>query len=235
MHLVGLDIGFSKRRRSNAIAIFRDGKLIAARTLNVAERDEFVQSLHDVDVVALDAPIIPPDTPEALPRECERAFGRNPFQKRCKPGMSHVPGTGRLLRAHGQRAATQLKERGITAVEAFPNAFLGVVLPDDDFVNRPKIPRGGKFDWLYNRWIAHQLFPRVVTMAGLPIEIALRCETERNHDIRAALICLLTAAFAANRTCAVVGKKTDGFFLPPIQLWASWTYAPVHISETSPC
>jgi predicted nuclease with RNAse H fold len=233
MHLVGLDIGFSKGRRSNAIAILRDGRLVAARTLNVTERNELLQSLRDVDVIAIDAPILPPNTPETLPRDCERVFSRGLFQKRCKPGMSHVPGTGRQLRAHGRQAADLMVSTNV--VEAFPNAFLGVVIPDEEFAARGTIKRGGKFDWLYNCWIKHKLFRPVVAAAGLPDEIADRCEAESNHDIHAALVCLLTAAFAANGTCTVVGQETDGFFLPPIQLWAPWAKGPVHTSETSPC
>jgi hypothetical protein len=66
-------------------------------------------------------------------------FSRGVFQKRCKPGMSHVRGTGQLLREHGLRAAEQLLAArpfrtsmyplqrvwpDAPIVEAFPNAFL---------------------------------------------------------------------------------------------------------------
>lgn len=238
MHLVGLDIGFSERRRSNGIAVVRDGTLIRAQRLSVSERDEALRSLREVDVVAIDAPLLPPGTADTLPRHVERVFSRGIFQKRCKPGMSHVRGTGQFLREHGQRATEQLLAGAsfqpsmyprhrvwpdAPVVEAFPNTFLGVVLPDGDYVPTTKIKRGGKFDWLYDSWIERNLFPRVTTAAQLPHEIALRCETEKDHDIRAALVCLLTAAFAANDTAVAVGREEDGyFFLPPTDLWASW-------------
>jgi len=238
MYLIGIDIGFSERHRSNGIAAVQDGKLIRAERLNVAERDMALNSLSDVDVVAIDAPLLPPETGDTLPRLCERIFSRGVFQKRCKPGMSHIRGTGQLLREHGRRVAEQLQtalsvrssERplkrvwpGAAIVEAFPNAFMGVLLPDEDYVRAAKIKRGGKFDWLYDRCIDRGLFPLVVEAAELPHEIATRCEMESDHDIRAALVCVLTAAFAANGKAVAVGQDVDGyFFLPPGDLWAPW-------------
>ena len=35
-------------------------------------------------------------------------------------------------------------------VEAFPNAFMGVLLPSDCFDRLPKLGRGKKFEWLYD-------------------------------------------------------------------------------------
>src|SRR5436305_6053685 len=108
MHLVGIDIGFSELRRSNGIAILRDGELIRTARVSVAERDATLRSLSEVDVVAIDAPLLPAGVAATTPRACERTFSRGRFQKPCKPGMSHVPGTGHLLREHGRRAAQHL-------------------------------------------------------------------------------------------------------------------------------
>ncbi|HSY49785.1 MAG TPA: hypothetical protein VLC46_13310 [Thermoanaerobaculia bacterium] len=208
MHLVGVDIGFSQHRRTNGIAVFRGGSLVRAERLSVAERDEALKSLAHVDIVAIDAPLLPLGTSETFRRQCERTFSRGAFQKRCKPGMSHIRGTGQTLRQHGGRAAAQLIDAnavstpeqalphllfGSNIVEAFPNAFLGVVVPDEDFVNAQRLKRGGKFDWLYNCWISRRLFEVIVDAAHLPDSIARRCRTETDHDIRAALVCLLTA------------------------------------------
>lgn len=238
MHLVGVDIGFSEQRRSNGIAVFREGQLVRAERLNVSERDAVLRELREVDVVAIDAPLLPPGTANSLARSCERAFSSGLFQKRCKPGMSHIPGTGQRLREHGHRAAEQLLVArsfrpsapplqrvwpDAPIVEAFPNAFLGVLVPDADYLTRTKIKRGGKFDWLYNRWRERGLFRSVVAAAQLPEDIATRCDMEKDHDIRAALVCLLTAAFAAKGTAVAIGQDVDGyFFLPPMQMWADW-------------
>jgi hypothetical protein len=67
------------------------------------------------------------------------------------------------------------------------------------------------------------LFPPTVAAAQLPTDIATRCETEKDHDVRAALVCLLTAAFAAIGSAVTVGGAIDGyFFLPPADLWEEW-------------
>jgi len=222
MHIVGLDIGYSESKRTNAMALLRDGALTVKDPMFPSERDEMLRSLDTVDVIAIDAPIVPRGTPEDFVRTCEHVFTRGSFQRRCKPGMSHVRGTGRLFRAEGRRAADVAESVAMKVVEAFPNAFLGVVLPEDAFANPPKLRRGGKFDWLYDEWRRRGLFRRVVAAARLPEGIAIACEIESNHDRRAALVCLLTAAFAAQQSCTIVGQPDDGFFLPRFELWEPW-------------
>jgi len=111
----------------------------------------------------------------------------------------------------------------VPIVEAFPNAFLGVVVSEGDYASAMRIKRGGKFDWLYDRWIERSLFAQVVAAARLPEAIASRCEAEADHDVRAALVCLLTAAFAATGDGIAVGHEVTGyFFLPPAEVWAPW-------------
>ena len=161
MHLIGLDIGFSARGRTNALAEIENGELRVVK-LNVKERDAELERLRDVDVIAIDAPLLPAGCSVDTPRLVEQLFSRGIFQKRCKPGASHVRGTGHLLREHGSRAATAVAHAtrweneppfptiipmsGV--VEAFPNAFLGVAVADEIYVAAPKLARGRKFDWL---------------------------------------------------------------------------------------
>jgi hypothetical protein len=38
-------------------------------------------------------------------------------------------------------------------VEAFPNAFLGVLMPEVELVAAPKFKRGLRFDWLYEQMV----------------------------------------------------------------------------------
>jgi hypothetical protein len=33
-------------------------------------------------------------------------------------------------------------------VEAFPNAFLGVLMPEEELLSAPGLKRGRRFDWL---------------------------------------------------------------------------------------
>jgi len=51
-------------------------------------------------------------------------------------------------------------------VEAFPNAFLGVILPSKCFDVMPKLKRGRKFDWLYYQCSAQQRLEKVVESIG---------------------------------------------------------------------
>ena len=41
--------------------------------------------------------------------------------------------------------------RGGPIVEAFPNAFLGVLTLEAELLSAPKLKRGRRFDWLYER------------------------------------------------------------------------------------
>jgi predicted RNase H-like nuclease len=236
MHLVGLDIGFSRTRRSNALAEFENGELRIEK-LSVPERDTKLRQLRDVDIIAIDAPIVPEGCSPTAPRLVEQLFCRGAFQKRCKPGASHVKGTGHQLREHGGTAAhlvaeatrwttpppfeTVLPHCGV--VEAFPNAFLGVALPDSAYELANRIPRGGKFDWLYDQWIGRGLFAEAIRRCGLPLELVTTLNSERDHDKRAALVCLLTAAFAATAQAVSIGDEVGGyFFLPSLDLWSGW-------------
>jgi hypothetical protein len=235
MHIAGLDIGFSKTRRSNALAVLRDDEL-TIRKLTIAERDEALATQSDIDLIAIDAPLMPPSSPEQLVRSCEAAFVRGLFQKRCKPGMSHVRGTGRELRAHGSTSASRSRTtlrftdasfpriNDHAVVEAFPNAFLGVAVPDHTY-RGVKIRRGGKFDWLYDQWVSLRLFEDVLFAAGMPSRISTAFYTETDHDRRAALICLLTAAFVATGRYVAVGDPEGGyFFLLPQAFWSDWAW-----------
>jgi hypothetical protein len=57
----------------------------------------------------------------------------------------------------------------------------------------------------------------------LPDEVWHRLRTETDHELRAALICLLTAALAAQGKAAIIGESTGGWFwLPPWSLWQPW-------------
>ena len=80
------------------------------------------------------------------------------------------------------------------------------------------------FDWLYEQIATTgRLESILATRLDLPREVWHRVRTERNHELRAALICLLTAAFAAQGVAEVVGELAGGWFwLPPGSLWQPW-------------
>jgi hypothetical protein len=151
-----------------------------------------------------------------------------------------VAGTGLRFRAAGKETARQLTK--LTSgndmvspfprvwstrnlVEAFPNAFLGVMIPDDRFNSMPKLRRGKKFDWLYEQCRDTQAFRRVSHAMGLENvrDVFVAIEATRDHEKRAALVCLLTAAaVAVGRYTAVGNDRAGYFFLPPWDSWAMW-------------
>jgi hypothetical protein len=57
----------------------------------------------------------------------------------------------------------------------------------------------------------------------LPDVVWHRLRSETDQELRAALICLLTAALAARGAAAIIGENEGGWFwLPPWSLWQPW-------------
>jgi len=236
MDLIGFDIGFSKTRHTSAVARFGENVLLCERATSEWSNRARILGSRVADVIAVDGPIL--KDIKYSQRLCETVFARGSFGRRCKPAFSHVPGTGRMFRTatketagrlasltHGQNMDCAfprvIEEKNI--VEAFPNAFLGVLLPDSFFQVMPKLKRGKKFDWLYDQCQKAEVFRSVLDLVGegsLPIA---KIEENRDHEERAALICLLTAAGVAVGRYTAIGENGGGyFFLPPFTLWAVW-------------
>ena len=236
--LVGFDVGFSARRHSSGIARFAfDEVFLGCATMSLESRRKFLGE-DVIDVAAIDAPILAAGDYD--PRACERLFTLGCFQRRCKPGLSHVPGTGRAFRAAGYESARQLSAmisgRKLSAnfprvwearnlVEAFPNAFMGVLLPGRCFDRIPKMRRGQKFEWLYKQCRERKIFDSIIdTIGNANLSSVLHhIKSNQNHDQKAALICLLTAAsVSAGRYTAVGDSKGGYFFLPAWNVWDPW-------------
>jgi hypothetical protein len=230
------DVGYSARPTAG-IGQLLDGKVVLERVVGGPAAFGRLEFDMPYDVIAIDGPIIPKEHDASLVRTIEGVFQRGKFQRRCKCAASHVPRTGQQLRAAAGQAADSLAKLSAVAldargplvrsgriVEAFPNAFLGVCVPEDAFERMPKLRRGKKFDWLYDQWleknIAEQLRLRSQTVAALPAEIMRRTS---DHEERAALVCLMTAACVADGSYSAVGDDAGGwFFLPPWSMWADW-------------
>ena len=50
-------------------------------------------------------------------------------------------------------------------VEAFPNAFLAVLLPDEELISSEKLKQGRRFDWLYERAIGSERVKSTLSQA----------------------------------------------------------------------
>ena len=123
------------------------------------------------DLAAFDAPTVPAGG--GVPaRGCEAVFYRGAFWNRCRPGMSHH-GRGLDLRRAGATAAQQFGAvvkvghqvtsaavPGHAMVEAFPNTFLGVLLPEPVLDRLP--PGRSKSDRLYDACLIEGVFNELV-------------------------------------------------------------------------
>jgi hypothetical protein len=114
--------------------------------------------------------------------------------------------------------------RSGSIVDAFPNGFLGVLMPEEELLSAPRLKRRRRFDWLYERLVASGRLESVLSKnLELPQEVWRRLSSETDHELRAALICLLTAALAAQGAAAIIGEPNGGWFwLPPWSLWRGW-------------
>jgi hypothetical protein len=66
----------------------------------------------------------------------------------------------------------------------------------------------------------------------LPDVVWHRLRSEANHEKRAALICLLTAALAEKGIAAIIGETEGGWFwLPPWLLWQPWATKGIERAE----
>ncbi|WEX88915.1 DUF429 domain-containing protein [Sinorhizobium garamanticum] len=233
--LLGIDVGYSLSRPTTGIAWCVDGNLGCARTHSDWDRRQrHIPESTTFSIIAIDGPLMPPDAPDELDRSCERLFIRGAFHARCKPGLSHH-GHGLALRKAAAETAAQVRHLaaapmigksvipGAAIIEAFPNAFLGVLLKDERFA-MSRAAKRRKFDWLYDHAVESRVFDRLLRAIGWNNEALLQKVTiERDHEKRAAWICLLTAATAAAGKSEVIGDEAGGWFwLPPAELWAPW-------------
>ena len=61
---------------------------------------------------------------------------------------------------------------------------------------------------------------------------AAKIEVNEDHEERAALVCLLTAAAVAVGCYNAVGEEGGGyFFLPPLALWAEWARREIELQR----
>lgn len=235
INLLGIDVGFSKTRPTTGIAWSSQNSFGVAKThTDWTRRQAHIPPAMHFSVIAIDGPLVPVGSRDLLVRTCEQVLARGAFQKRCKPGCSHF-GTGLQLKSAALETARQVSHLTFTPIfanavfddvaiiEAFPNAFLGVLLSDQTFATRP-VRRGKKFDWMYDQAIEACLFAKLMSVISWDAPDLLdRIETERDHEKRAAYICLLTAACAAAGKAEVVGDISSGWtWLPPLEIWASW-------------
>jgi len=162
------------------------------------------------------------------------------FRTDSKPGASHVRGTGQALRRAGCDAAMQfsaetfaqctfpypLVQTNQTIVEAFPNAFLGVLI-DEQVIDEAAPSRGQKTDIFFSLCNNHGVFQQLEQyLVWQDAAFWAAFQTTSNHEDIAALVCAATAICAHLGKYGAVGDVSGGyFFLPPWYLWKPWAMA----------
>ncbi len=243
MIFLGLDVGFACRRDASAvctIAMRGSSVEVESRRCGNGER-RVTTALKDLlgpgglaQAAAIDGPLVRNLGHTTSYRLADKVLSRGAFQKRCKPGQTSAP-VGQSL----HRMATEVA-RPVAACldnsaagadprittgnlyEAFPNAFLGVMLPDRCWPGLP-IRRECKSDALWYECLREgKLAEAFRVILGRVPEDDLLANT-RDHDERAAVICALTAAAGGLGKCVAVGDCEKGYiFLPPRELWEDW-------------
>jgi Protein of unknown function (DUF429) len=229
--LMGVDVGFSATRLTTGIACLEGDQLnLKCAGTSWESREAKIPHGFRPSVIAIDGPLLPPGADQHVRRDVEFVFSRAPFHKCCKPGLTHN-GVGFEFRRASANACIQFisilassvlakggtVSREGTIVEAFPNAFLAVIMTEDELKKAPRLKRGGRFDWLYKQMVTSGRLKCVLSKyLVLSDQVWNRLSSETNHEKRAALICLLTAALAAKGTAGIIGEAEGGWFwLPP--------------------
>jgi predicted nuclease with RNAse H fold len=234
--LLGIDVGFSERRKTTGIASYTFGQPARLHCVGSLPQDraEVLLDRRLYDAIAIDGPIVPAATnSEQVIRRCERLLSKGRFGKRCKPGFSHF-GIGLQLRRAATTIASEMpfqkRTAGVPVMEAFPNAFLGVMLDDCAYREMERIPRGKKSDVFFKRAVADRAFDRLFHFLewadprlGAQIAVLAEATTRISHEHRAAIICVMTAACALSTKAQMIGDNIGGHIcLPPLDVWADW-------------
>lgn len=240
MPYLGIDVGFSASVRSTGVCVITPGRSrsVSVRHVRTHETMATVGQLlagRAPRAISFDGPLVPGPTSFAVVnryRDCERLLSGGIFQKRCKPGPTNSP-RGQALHRQTTSLANELVTLypAATISEAFPNAFLGIMLPDKTFT-RP-IRRGIKSDVFWKVAVSESgLMKRVLTHlfgAAAP-QIYRECRALEDHDERAAFVCAVTARAAHSGRSLVVHTRLDGSIaLGPAHFTQRWALA--HLRE----
>jgi hypothetical protein len=174
--------------------------------------------------VGIDGPLIPGFGHTTQYRACEKVLSRGDFQRHGKPGATSSK-LGQRLHREATFWAKEVKHmfRGLPEnriVEAFPNAFLGVLVPLGT-----KIHRGKKSDAYFHKAVENGALSAVCGLALGPNgkQIFSSAKDLSNHDQIAAFVCALSAACALKGIAKKVGSGNDGWIqLPPLSMMQSW-------------
>lgn len=253
--VLGVDVGFSEMRRSSAACkldwsehqITWTIRRFRARPEEQAMTIAAVAGSDRLEAAAFDGPLRKDFDVIGRYRIAERMLTRRLGAKIGKPGQASAP-VGRalncaandcariVLRDLSLAPATHAKRIDEKAVvEAFPSAFLGVMLSDPAAVNAQRADRSDTF---YRHLVQDGTLAALLRHLLPGRSVALQLDEVTNHDDRAALVCALTALCVAAGDFAAVGDDDGWIFLPPRRFVQDWAWADLEANmreEASEC
>ena len=236
--VLGIDVGCSETKRSSAIcrldwtATTVDWVVRRFRATE-DERVAAITALADRPLLAaaFDGPLRRGLDEIGAYRRAERLLTLG-FQPRIgKPGQSNSP-VGRLLNRHANACARAVLATGTVRsarhphaiddraiVEAFPSAWLGMLIADPETLDATRKDRSDRF---YRHAADRGILPAAIAHL-LPGRSHRDFASVTDHDERAALVCSLTALGVAAQDYVAVGDAQGWIVQPPavlIQRWA---------------
>lgn len=239
-NIVGIDVGLVLHSPTSGLCRTGDSGFRATHSyIDKLSRQHTLEIPPHIDLLSVDGPILPTSQLHYDIRPVEKVFLWKPFQRRCSVGETRH-GIGAALRRGGCDTALQFASRttdsrcstkypqiqkGLHVIEAFPNAFLGVMLSENLYPNpMPRLKRGGKFEWLLEGWRQQRCIQQLQAQLNWKDpNLWHELSSNNHHEEQAGLICALTAVCVLKNSYVAVGEPQGGYlFLPPWNMWADW-------------
>jgi hypothetical protein len=240
--VLGVDVGFSPKQRSSAVCrLDWDTQRITwtiqrFRALPAEQKAAITAVAGEKPLLAaaFDGPLRVGFEVIGRYRTAERVLTRRLGAKIGKPGQASVP-VGRALNAaandcarivlnhcHLAPATHAVSIDPKSVVEAFPTAFLGVLLADPAAVTARRTDRSDTF---YRYLVEQGTLASLLTHLLPARSMDLPLSSVTNHDDRAALICALTALCVVAGDFTAAGDADGWIILPPRRFVQHWAWA----------
>ena len=244
---LGIDVGWSQADATTGLCRIESDQTRFSwecrnSTTDNGERSADLRSLvrgnTTLTSIGIDGPLVPGLERVNCYRAAEALIARSILGERCRPGQTNSP-NGQILHDHATELATLVRafvRAGywnladarqcdpavceLRIVEAFPTAFLALLLADDDFGNLPDEEPGRELSDQYWEVAVNNGYLRKLVDHLDPGVHFGPLGTIRNHDRRAAFVCALSAMCVARGRYVAVGAPGCGFIvLPPHEVW----------------
>ena len=242
-YYLGIDVGYSpsKDRTGLCLITLEHGHFRwccrntgSQKARRLADLRDLIPKGATISAVGIDGPLTTDFQLIDRYRAADAFLSRGAFSKRCKPGAVDAR-RGQILHYHATELAKLVEDYLRVAdaghpdrihqsrvVEAFPNAFLGVLLEGarcdqicDQLKGTGQEKKSDEF-WkeAVGKHLLHDLIGHLVPQIGLgKLDI-------NDHDHRAAFVCALAGLCVAKNRYVSVGDPVDGnICLPPFNMW----------------